>query len=349
MKAQLPFLNSSKCLFVGYFALALILLSHMVKAQDVLSRTQIFHAVEWQHPAMAGIQNQLSADVMYRQALNGYGQESGYYQAGVFYPIQKAKTNTGNNTGFKISNATKAREFYNSKKARRIQGVGLQLNAVQLGPLNRTEAKAFYAYHLPVNKKFNLSMGTALKFQQNRVGLGNLTVRDEINDDFYQRLINSSAGAESNMQMDIGMAFYSTDIYFSFTAKSIFNYALRENEYMDYLNDGINYSLLFGYNWKINSDLSLLPNVELNYYSTFGTQYKTAVRLKYKELVYVGVGNHHQLKWSGLVGFNIPGGLFLHYSYDYYTGFIREFANGVHEISLSYLFNNKNSNTPFTW
>jgi hypothetical protein len=95
--------------------------------------------------------------------------------------------------------------------------------------------------------------------------------------------------------------------------------------------------------------LSLLPNAEINYFATTGGQYKSSLRLKYKELIYIGMAMHHQLKWAGLFGVNVPGNFFVHYSYDYYTGFIQEFSNGVHEVSLSFLFNNKNSSTPYTW
>ncbi|MGJ3234273.1 PorP/SprF family type IX secretion system membrane protein [Marivirga sp.] len=320
-----------------------------LQSQDILSRTQLFHAIEWQSPAMAGIQNNLSADIMYRQALNGYGNQSGYVQAGLFYPIKKAKGENINNSSFALSNPEKAEEFYNSKVARRKQGIGLQLNSIQLGPLDRTEIKGFYAYHIPVNNAFNLSLGSAMKFQQNTIGFNNLNVRDKANDELYQRLMNSDAGRQSNVQMDLSLAYYSNKLYFSFVANSLFTQSFQENEMAAYMNDGLNFSLMAGYKWNLNSELSLLPNAEINYFATTGGQYKSSLRLKYKELIYIGMGMHHQLKWAGLFGVNVPGNFFVHYSYDYYTGFIQEFSNGVHEVSLSFLFNNKNSSTPYTW
>ncbi len=328
---------------------AIVLSAGNIQGQDLLSRTQIYHAVEWQHPGLAGVQDKLSADLMYRQALNSYGNESGYYQVGVFYPIKKRIGEDAGSSGFKLSNQDKAEEIYNSKKARRKQGLGLQLNKIKIGPLDRTEVKAFYAYHLPISDQFNLSLGSALKFQQNMIGFDNLTVRDEINDSFYQQIINSSAGAQSNLQMDIGTALYSNDLYFTFTARSLFITELQSNEILEYLKDGQTFNFLAGYKWRVHPDFTLLPNAEINYFSTFGTQYKGSLRIKYKELIYAGAGMQNELKWSALLGFNIPGDIFLHYSYDYYTGFIQEFANGVHEVSLSYLFNNKNASTPFTW
>ncbi|MBK6266536.1 PorP/SprF family type IX secretion system membrane protein [Marivirga sp. S37H4] len=327
----------------------LITLSFALQGQDLLSRTQIFHAIEWQHPAMAGVQDKISADLMYRQALNSYGKESGYYQAGLFYPIKKGRGNMAERSGFKISNPAKARALYRSTKARRKQGIGMQLNAIKLGPLDRKEVKAFYAYHLPVSYNFTVSLGSSLKLQQNMIGFENLTVRDEVNDDFYQQIINSSAGKQSNLQFDIGAALYNPEYYFTFTAKSLFITELQNNEVLEYLKDCTSYSFLAGYKWIIHPDFSLMPNAEINYFSTYGMQYKGALRFKYKELIYLGAGLHYDLKYSALLGVNIPGNVFLHYSYDYYTGFIREFANGVHEVSLSYLFNNKNASTPFTW
>ncbi|WP_375579297.1 PorP/SprF family type IX secretion system membrane protein [Marivirga tractuosa] len=321
----------------------------LVSSQDVLSRTQIFHAIEWQSPAMAGIQNNMSADIMYRQALNGYGSNSGYIQAGFFYPIKKVDSKNISNSSFAISNPEKAEEFYNSRSARRKQGVGLQLNSIQLGPLDRTEIKGFYAYHIPINSKYNLSLGSALKFQQNSIGFDNLNVRDKTNDDLYQRLINDNSGRHSNVQMDLSLAYYSRKLYLSFVVNSLFTQSFKATEMAPYMNDGMNFSLMAGYKWNLNSELSLLPNAEINYFATTGGQYKSSVRLKYKELVYIGMGMHHQLKWSGLLGFNVPGNFFVNYSYDYYTGFIQEFSNGVHEVSLSFLFNNKNSSTPYTW
>ncbi len=334
---------------VSLLIIGFICIAERVRSQDVLSRTQIFHAIEWQSPAMAGIQNNMSADIMYRQALNGYGSNSGYIQAGFFYPIQKIKGNNASNSSFAISNSNKAAEFYNSKRARRKQGVGLQLNSMRLGPLDRTEIKGFYAYHLPVNARFNLSLGSAIKFQQNIIDYNNLNVRDKANDDLYQRLINTNSGRQSNVQLDLSMAYYSNKLYLSFVTNSIISHSFRESEMSAYMNDGMNFSLMAGYKWALNSELSLLPNVEINYFTTTGEQYKSSLRLKYKELIYIGMGMHHQLKWAGLFGVNVPGNFFINYSYDYYTGFIQEYSNGVHEVSLSFLFKNINSSTPYTW
>lgn len=331
--------------------LLLILISFLsltLNAQDILSRSQIFHAVEWRHPAFAGIQTKLSADLMYRQALNSYGNGSAYYQVGLFYPIKKSLV-AGTDNSFQLSNSEIADEYYSSKKARRKQGVGIQLNNIALSPLNRKEVKLFYAYHLPISKDLYLSLGSAVKFQQNNIGLTHLNVRDELNDDFYQQIINSGSGRQSNLQVDMGSALYSSNFYASFTVNSLLFAGLQKNGMMEHLEEDMSYNFLLGYKIRLNSEILILPNAEINHFSTYGTQYKGTLRIKYKELVYVGAGMQHNLKWSGLMGFNIPGNLFLNYSYDYYTGFISEFSNGVHEVSLSYLFNNKNSSTPYTW
>lgn len=331
------------------FAVVSVGLIAPVYSQEVLSRTQIFNAIEWQSPAMAGIQDNMSADIMYRQALNGYGSRSGYVQAGLFYPIKKVTGDNADNSSFAISNPDKAKEFYNSKTARRKQGVGLQLNAIRVGSLNRTEVKGFYAYHLPVTSQYNLSLGSAMKFQQSNINIKNLNVRDKANDDLYQQLVSGELGKQSNIQMDLSLAFYSDKLYLSFVANSLFVQPLRETKMETYLNDGTNFSLMAGYEWSLNTDYALLPNVEINYFRSTGNQYKASLRLRYKELLYVGAGMHNSLKWSGLFGVNIPGNFFVNYSYDYYTGFIKEFSNGVHEVSLSFLFNNKNASTPYTW
>jgi len=320
-----------------------------VLSQDVLSRTQLYHAIEWQSPAMAGIQNNISADIMYRQALNGYGSQSGYVQAGFFYPIKRVDADKVKNSSFSISNPDIAEDYYNSKIARRKQGLGIQLNSISLGPLERTEVKGFYAYHLPLTQNFNLSFGSALKFQQNSIGYSNLTVRDKANDDLYQRLVTGSSGRQSNVQMDLSIAYYSHNIYLSFVTNSIFTQSFGSTDMSSYMNDGLNLSFMAGYKWNLNSEWSLLPNAEINYFKTTGSQYKSSIRLKYRELIYIGAGMHHQLKWAALFGINAPGNFFINYSYDYYTGFIQEFSNGVHEVSLSFLFNNKNSSTPYTW
>jgi type IX secretion system PorP/SprF family membrane protein len=349
MKEMLRFLGKIDKISTLVFLTISLNSIESVLSQDVLSRTQIFHAIEWQSPAMAGIHNNMSADIMYRQALNGYGSQSGYVQAGFFYPIKQVETNASNNTSFTMSNPELAEAYYNSRLARRKQGVGLQINSINLGPLDRTEVRGFYSYHLPVSTNFNLSLGSAIKFQQNSVGFGNLNVRDQTNDDLYQRLINGNSGRQSNVQMDLSAAYYSSDLYLSFVANSLFTQPFQDNEMAAYMNDGLNFSFIAGYKWGLNSDLTLLPNIEMNYFTTTKGQFKSSVRLKYKELIYIGMGMHHQFKWAGLFGINVPGNFFVNYSYDYYTGFIQEFSNGVHEVSLSFLFNNKNASTPYTW
>jgi type IX secretion system PorP/SprF family membrane protein len=317
--------------------------------QEQLSRTQFYVNPEWTHPATAGINDYLDISVMYRQGLNVFDESSSFYTASIFYQLTKSKNLESNKQGFRISNPDLVDELNKNSEARRKQGVGLKLQSIGLGPMDNQEIRAYYAYHLPISNSLDLSFGTSVAANQTSINYNQFTVRDEINDAFYQQLKNAGTGQQTNLLIDLGVALYSNSMIFTLSANSMVSSILSENTPLDQIGTGLQMSSLLGYKWNISSDFSVLPNAEIIFNPDYPFQYKTSVRVNYRKIVYAGASLHNELKWSMLCGFKIPGGLMLNYSYDYYNGYLKDFSNGVHEVTLNILLKNRYGSLPFTW
>jgi hypothetical protein len=103
------------------------------------------------------------------------------------------------------------------------------------------------------------------------------------------------------------------------------------------------------YKYAFNNNFYLIPHLSYHLNQQFDDQLLYNLRLNYKNQVYAGLGGENSRKISFMFGIKLPKAIFLDYAFDHYMNYGQIVAKGVHEIGLTYIFNNKKSVSPFLW
>ena len=73
------------------------------------------------------------------------------------------------------------------------------------------------------------------------------------------------------------------------------------------------------------------------------------VRLRYKELIYVGIAYNNQSKLSALLGLSFNTKINFHYSFDQYNSSQSNFNVTAHELVLGFNISNRANSQPKFW
>jgi type IX secretion system PorP/SprF family membrane protein len=330
---------------------SLIILSFIFSAvhafgQSAVSRTQQYINPEWNHPALTGMSNSLKLGVSFRQSITSSNNTLRLYQAGVFLPIKNSYNNETDNSGFALSSPLLNEELGNNKRSRRKHGVGLHLSNLSVDAFNRQSISAFYAYHLPVSDKLTTSFGTSLNYIQNNYGVDQLTV-ENTQDELYQMLLQEGFN-NSMLLADFSVALYSKALMITTHISSI---TLTENksDLVEAANNAIIYGLAAAYQFQLGTDFVISSFVSFKANPQYQHDLNLSLRIKYSDMVYAGFGIQNDFKYSALAGIKLPKAIFLDYSYDRFNNAGGVLAGGMHEISLSYIIQNKKLDSPFLW
>lgn len=333
-----------------YIIIFLICLPIASVAQNSFNRTQSFVHPEWNQSAVIGLQTQPVAGLAYRQYINEMGTGLSTYEAGFSMPINMNYNASVDNSGFILSSPELQSKIKTNKSSRRKHGFGINMRSLQFDVFQKNEVQLSYAFHLPLTETYNLSIGTSFSYGVSTLNTDNLTVRDPANDLLYQEIVNANGSNVQELSNNFGLAFYSSKLIISGNLNNIsifergnladeettFNTKLQPNFYMSY-------------KWSISHKINLIPNITYQYNPFFGHIFTGNMRVNYNNAVYVGAGIENKYRFSGLLGIKLTRDIFMNYSYDTSSKYGRVTTNGVHELTLSYLFKNKRAGIPYLW
>jgi len=329
-----------------YTIILLFFLSALAFGQQNIDRSQLFANQERISPAMVGANELGLIDVAYRSILNTNGTALNIYQAGVFMPLSNAYRSETDNSSFALSSPSLEAKINSSKKLRRKHGLGLSISSLNYANLSRNDLQLSYAYHLPLSSKLNFSLGTAIHWESNAISTNNLTVRDPANDLLFQEIQSAGGINNSNFFFDVGGSIYSDNFFLNVNLSRV-NFLSNDQEQETI--ESLIPSLQLGYRIGLGANFSINSNVMARLNELFENDYIGAIRLNYRNLVYLGAAYHHDLKISGLIGLRLPKAIFMNYSYDIYNNSSNTISSGTHELSLQFLLKNKRSTAPFLW
>ncbi len=315
-------------------------------AQTPIDRSQIFANQEWGSPGFVGANDLTKLDLAYRQVINSTGAGLNVYQFGIFAPLNNSYSPEGDNSSFAISDPSLLSTINSNKKLRRKHGLGAAVSSMHYQNLSVNNVQVNYAYHLPLTNKLNVGLGTAIHWESTGIGVDQLTLRDPENDILYQNLLQSGGFNNTTFYTDFGVSIYGQKGYLNLNLTQITLFSADSTQAS---NEVLIPSAGFGYRWSINSQFSINTNLALRINEVFNNDYIFTLRCNYREMLYIGAGYHHDLKTSGFVGFKLPKAIFLNYSYDIYANYGEQISSGTHELSLTYLLNNKKSAAPLAW
>lgn len=320
---------------------------HPVMGQ-VSEFTQYFTNLPSVNPAFTGIDDYLNANVGFRQGWNDFSENnySTYFSA--YGTLNKPLSQMVKSNSLRVSDPTIFRRIQTNKQVRRKHGLGGLVGSQKLGPSTNSVIQVNYAYHLPVSKSYNLSMGTTIGYQMQRVDFSQYTVRDQVNDLFFQELLNSGATNLSFAVVDFGATLYADDIYFGLaTTNMIFKDLTSDVTLTNARLTSITAQV--GKNFDLDQNLILNLGIAGRYTDQLDPTWIANARLMYKNFVYLGAGYQNETKVSILFGLNYEGKVDLNYSYDKYIGDLSNFNLISHEIIAGIVIFNKFNLKPKFW
>ena len=329
-------------LLIGCF----LLFQLPTQAQNAFNRTLSFANPQWQEPALLGINQQPIIGLSYRQNINQTGIGLSAYELGFSMPIQKNYNSEANNSGFALSSSNLENTLKESKASRRKHGIGLNLRSQRFDNYQRSEVQLGYAYHLPVSKSLNLSFGANFVYAMTTIGQNSLTVRDPANDALYQQILEDQGAFANEIFGNVGISIYTENFQFS----SHLRRALLYSEGNIGQNEGEVPAFLpffrTSYLLRLNTEWHLIPQVSYAMNGTFEDTMAGSIRLNYNNFLSAGVGIQNNEQLSALIGVKLSRDIFVQYAFDSYNNFGRRLANGVHELNISYLIQNKRATLP---
>ena len=330
---------------VKYIALIIIAcFIQNVNAQEQFSFSQYYQAQAIINPAFAGVDDFWDIKIGYRQKWSGLDNSPTTSFVSVLGSI--GENTSYNQSPIRISNPNQL-DFIESQKAKlRSHGIGGYITKQEQGAFDQINAMVNYAYHIPLNAKIKISMGTSFGISSIRVDPDKISVWDKLNDPIYQSYANGNNNY-SRFLFNIGGVMYGKKTYFGISYLPIIDISLSGDSEDLVADEKI--AIMTGTKITIGPFLKMIPSFLIESSSIKKTRYMGSLLFDIKSLVKTGLIYSSTNDLAVNVIFNYKNDIGLGYAFETSLGTEATIGNGTHEIILSFnLFNHLNS-TPRLW
>lgn len=329
------------------FACVFVLLVAYPSIAQENDYTQYYVNLPTVNSGFTGMDDYYNLNTGVREGWNNFGVENSNLYLSAFGALNSSKRSGRKNNSLRLSSPQIFEEMQSDKKFRRRHGLGGMVTSRTVGPYKSFGAAVNYAYHLPISGKFNISLGSRLSYNNQRIDYTGLTVRDEVNDLFYQSLIQSGQGSQNTFLVDFGAVLYSRRFYLGLSSSNLIIEKLNGDQLFN-LNEGTQYRFQSGAVLSLNPELDLAPGVTATYQESYDLLWSANLRLRYKNLVSIGAAYNSDAKISILVGLATTN-LSINYAYDIYTSDLSDFDVHTHELVMGVTLFNKYKLKPRFW
>ncbi len=312
------------CLFVVFLACA-----GKLSAQEV-DYSQYYLNMPAMNAGFTGIEGYLDTKLAYRQGWNGFGVTNN----DVFLSAYGAIGATGQaslNNSLRISKPDAFAQAQSGQRGRRRQGVGGMVTSRTVGPYTSVSVNGNYAYHLPISTKLTASLGTRVAYGSQRVDFSGLTVRDPVNDMFYQQLQEASPGMQSYLTIDFGAALYSNRFYVGLSTTNLGSKTLTSTTQLTITNQR-QYNMQVGTTLPLAEDWAVNVAGRASYIDGYDPIWAGSARIRYKEVIYLGGGFSSAKRLSMMLGIGVTDNLTVNYTYDHFLAGQSTLNVNVHEV-----------------
>lgn len=213
--------------------------------------------------------------------------------------------------------------------------VGFTTTGEVTGPINKNSVFGTYAYHIPLTKTMNLSLGASLGFQQWRANAAKLE---------YDAQNNFDKATATNVSVfrpdgNAGVWLYTKKFYVGASSLQILN------QKIDLASNGpansrMNRHFFATAGYKVKLDSSgkwfLVPSIMFKAISPTPAQVDLNCKVRYMDMFWGGVSWRNQDAIVLIIGMTLKERYEVGYSYDATTSKLANYSNGSHEIVLGY-------------
>lgn len=329
------------------FMFVFVFLSAYVSVAQENDYTQYYVNLPSVNSGFTGLDDYFNLNTGVREGWNNFGVENNNLYVSAFGALNSSKRSGRRSNSLRLSSPEIFDQMQSDKKYRRRHGLGGMITSRTVGPYKSFGAIVNYAYHLPISDKLNISMGSRLGYTNQRIDYSGLTVRDEVNDLFYQNLIQSGQGSQNTFLVDFGAVLYSNRFYFGVSSSNLIIEKLNGDQLFN-LNEGTQYRFQSGVVFSLNPDFELSPGVTGTYQDSYDLLWAANLRMRYKNLISLGAAYNSDAKVSILVGLATTN-FSINYAYDIYTSDLSDFDVHTHELVLGIALFNKYKLKPRFW
>ena len=219
-------------------------------------------------------------------------------------------------------------------------GLGILVDNQSIGIFNKTVILGNYAYRIELHSGI-LAMGLGFGVSVYNNAWNELEVVDETD----ENLINNPSSAVLPA-LSLGAYYYTPKYYIGISLPFYLSDDMNQyaGDYKISPNFSVyNYFLTGGYQFEINSDVTLLPSFLVRYQPKNEVQIDYNFKISLKDRIWLGLGYRNRNILIGVFQCQINYQLRFAYSYEFIVGNIGRYVSGSHEIGLNYIFRYKRS------
>jgi type IX secretion system PorP/SprF family membrane protein len=258
------------------------------------------------NPAFAGSHDALSATISYRNQWVGFKDSPKSYMLSVHAPIDNNRI-----------------------------GLGLLIEKNSIGIFKETSFIGNYAYRMELSEG-TLSMGLGFGVTVYKIAWNELDATDP--DDI--QLMNLPASAILPA-FSLGTYYYTKKYFVGISIPLFLSRELDKSTGINKISNnfsGCNYFLTGGYEVDISQNVKFLPSLLIKYHPNNVIQIDYNAQVNLKDRLWIGIGYRNRNMLVGMLQCQLNYQIRMAYSYDFDFGNIGKYANGSHEIGLSYVF-----------
>ena len=311
-----------------------------VYAQEQFSISQYYQTQAILNPGFTGVNDFLDVKLGYRKKWTGVVSSP----STIFLSVDGSigdKTSY-NQSPLRTSNPNQI-AYIEAQKARiRSHGIGGYITKQQQGAFDQINFMINYAYHIPINSKVKIAMGTSLGISNISVDLNKIEVWDKINDPVYQAYANGD-GNYWRFLMGAGGVMYGKKSYLGVSYIPIVDISLSGND--ENLVSEEKVIGMAGTKFNISPFIILQPSVLFESTSTHESKFVGSLLFDLKNLIKTGLSYSSVKDMSFNVMFNYKNEVGISYGFETSLGNNETtIGNGTHEVILSLnLFNHLNA------
>ncbi|MGV6862345.1 MAG: PorP/SprF family type IX secretion system membrane protein [Putridiphycobacter sp.] len=214
-------------------------------------------------------------------------------------------------------------------------GIGAFVYTDIVGPTRRLGFQASYAYHLQLSDNIKMSMAVSFGFNQWLLDADKITTVDA-NDPFFSNGLIKTFSPDAKF----GLYVYHKDWYIGAALPQLIHNTLNFDaisiDSRSYLED--HFYINGGYIFRIGDDWQLEPTTLIKIAYPAPTKVDLALKVTYKEMVWIGGGFRTNDAFYAMVGYNHDQKLKLGYAYDFTTTALKSYSSGSHELFMAVTF-----------
>ena len=315
-----------------------ILLSSVSFGQQVTQFSQYMKNQYMVNPGSAGMYDFLDVTVGGRMQWLGFDNAPKSSYLYISSPLKKKQGRAKYNPGIRISNrAVQAPKVGTGKLKHAVGGFVL---ADQYGAYQQLKFAGTYALHLPINRDYNISLGT-------NVGLSNrtflkdraqtLNVLTGVGVDPTYDAYSQSANLNT-LDVGLGIYFYSQELFVGVSAEQLTKDFVSFGSGTANFDPRNHFRFVAGYKFEMNRDWDVTPSLLMKYVQNAPLSIEGSAIFDYKNWLWFGASYRSTDAVVAMIGLTISERFKFGYSFDYNVSRFNKYSAGGHELVLGLMF-----------